>query len=107
MADPKLQQTATLPTVPREVQTSPNTSLRNPRLPVMPFAVLLPRAGDLTRLPGQLAALERRIAELQSDAGRYSGEEEAEQRRRRGAEESMLNQILQWLSMGSDEGEQR
>ena len=86
----------------RDVGLVPQSTLRKPRLPVMPLAVLLPQFGELGKLPSLAAQFEKRHQELLGATQRFSGEEDAEGRRERLAEESMLNQALQWLQVGTD-----
>lgn len=65
------------------------------RLAVMPLTVLLPALGDITSLSICTGQLESRYRQLQ--AQNVSPPEEVESWARLG-EESMLNQVLQWLS---------
>ncbi len=68
------------------------------KLAVIPFSVLLPEAGDLRQLVLFQAALEARYAKLlQSES---SGEEEP---RKRLAEQHMLGQVVEWLSLNRGE----
>ena len=69
----------------------------------MPLAVLLPRLGDLTRVHALRGRFLKHLEDLQLEASALAGEEDGEERRQRMAEESMLNQVLQWLSVGTEE----
>jgi hypothetical protein len=75
-------------------------SLEKSRLAVMPLAVLLPRLGDLSVLAQLAPNVERRLADLQ---GSRQGTKESDELARVGNEESMLNQVVQWLSIGNQE----
>jgi hypothetical protein len=67
------------------------------KLAVMPLAVLLPSAGDLSHLSGARDQLEARLEELQGE--QLEGSEEGETKRL--GEEAMLFQVLQWLNLGA------
>lgn len=70
------------------------------RLALMPLAVLLPKIGDLRQVAQGSDLFASRLAEIQSQ--NLSGvmeDEDAESVKRRSLEESMLNQVLQWLSI--------
>lgn len=76
---------------------SPITSgVKSERLGVMPLAVLLPRLGDIHQLASMAEKLDKRYRALQAEHS--SVVSEGSQSRNR--EESMLGQILQWLSLG-------
>ena len=77
--------------------------LRKGRLSVMPLAVLLPTLGDLKNVPLIRPQITRHLEELHAEASTLAGEEEGEERRKRQAEESMLNQVLLWLSVGGED----
>lgn len=72
------------------------------RLSVMPLAVLLPAVGDLSMLSQIEANLQKHLHELQQEKLAFSVDESEEQTGRI-SEESMLNQVLLWLSAGSEE----
>lgn len=59
-----------------------------------PLAVLLPKLSSVQQLTGYRVDLERRLRELQTQ--RASCAEEVD--RSNAAEESMLSQVLQWLT---------
>lgn len=84
-------------TTPRQVQEASS------RLATMPFAALLPRLGDIRDVVNFSEEFAERAAELQSRNFSSNGleDEDAELRKRRTLEESMLNQALQWLSIQS------
>lgn len=66
------------------------------RLPAMLTSILLPTLGEVHQLAAFRADLDRRYRLLQADnAGLAEGD-----RKQRQSEESMLSQILQWLSLG-------
>ena len=92
-----------LPTVNKGGGSSParagQQNVRNARLPVMPLAVLLPQLGDLGALSGMAASIEARLAEL--EALRTTADEEWT--RETAAEDSMLNQVMRWLTVGDEE----
>ena len=69
------------------------------KLAVMPLSVLLPPIGDVSHLGMYRDTILQRYQELWEQ--RTSGGEEASKEQLR--EESMLNQIIQWLTMGSEE----
>ena len=71
---------------------------RGSRLSVVPLAVLLPKLGELSNLSKLAPFLERKLADLQAE--QKTDDNEAP---RAGSEESMLNQVLQWLSIGRQE----
>lgn len=99
MADPKESGTLVSST-----GSHPGISqVRRQRLAVMPLAVLLPSLGNLTDIHLLRPHINRRLEELQAEAAASAGEDDNEIRRKRLAEESMLNQVLQWLSVGSEE----
>ncbi|MCB0324287.1 MAG: hypothetical protein KDD69_11975 [Bdellovibrionales bacterium] len=76
------------------------------RLPVMPLAVLLPSLSDVSTLPRLQTQLEKRLQALQEAAGSGIPLEDgaspagaAEPASQAANEESMLNQVLQWLAV--------
>lgn len=71
------------------------------RLSVMPLAVLLPKLGEISSLPRLAELLEKRLADLQAKKHQMLNDE-GEERVRRLNEESMLNQVMQWLAAGSE-----
>ena len=80
---------------------SPAAGLAQPkkgRLPVMPLTVLLPTIGELSILHRVAPQLERRLATLQD----RSSSENVDDQAQRVLEESMLNQVLQWISVETD-----
>jgi hypothetical protein len=76
-------------------------SLEKTRLAVMPLAVLLPQLGNLSTLAQLAPVMEQRLADLQADR---KGTKESEELARVGSEEAMLNQVMQWLSIGNQGG---
>lgn len=74
-------------------------SMEKSRIAVMPLAVLLPRLGDLSFLAQLAPVIERRLDDLQ---GNRQGTKESDEMARVGSEEAMLNQVMQWLSIGSE-----
>ncbi len=99
MADPKESRNL----VPGSRELSGVSPLRKSRLAVMPLAVLLPPLGDLKNVQLIRPQITKHLEDLHAEAGTMSSEEDGEVRRRRQAEESMLNQVLQWLAVGTDE----
>lgn len=81
----------------------PIPSLKSPaasdgRVAVMPLAALLPALGELSSLQTIRPLLERRYRTLQAEhTSSVDGEA-----RERWSEESMLNHVLQWLSLGDE-----
>lgn len=75
------------------------------RVATMPLAVLLPRLGEISDLQRYAAQLERRLQELHEAKKGFRADEteEAEEQPGKSAEESMLNQVFQWLSVGTEE----
>ncbi len=67
----------------------------------MPLAVLLPSAGEVSDLARLGDQLERRLLDLQS-AENVADLADSEAQYRRAAEESMLSQVVQWLTVGLD-----
>jgi hypothetical protein len=86
--------------VAKSFDTSGSAPKRS-RLPVMPLAVLLPAAGEVSDLARLGEQLERRLADLQSAPSSVDISDSAAQHRR-AAEESMLSQVVQWLTVGLD-----
>lgn len=64
-----------------------------------PFSVLLPKLGDVSRL----SSLKAKLAEHLSNAQSMASNLEGDARRAKLCEESMLNQVFQWLFI-SDKG---
>lgn len=67
------------------------------RLSTMPLAVLLPRLSEVSALQAHAAVFESRLEEIVED--REQGEDDSKER---AAEESMLRQVLQWLSVSNN-----
>ena len=86
------------PAVPAARKSAENPDYKS-RLATMPLAVLLPTLGEVSSLYGVSERLERRHAALLAQAAQFSGEE-SEEKSKRAVEDSMLNQVLQWLSVG-------
>lgn len=73
-------------------------SVSDGRTAVMPLAALLPALGELSSLQNIRPILERRYRALQAEhTSSVDGEA-----RERWSEESMLNHVLQWLSLGDE-----
>lgn len=73
----------------------------NNRLSTMPLAVILPRMGELRLLQGLKPVLERRYREAQSrNSQAHASPHGTESPKEIQSEESMLSQVLQWLSLG-------
>ena len=88
-----------LPAAVRGDKTQPG---RKSKLAIMPLAALLPDLGSLDRLAGFSASLSGRLEQLQASRVSSVGEESAEEARRI-SEETMLTQVMQWLSAGERE----
>ena len=74
------------------------TAASDGRTAVMPLAALLPALGELSSLQPIRPLLERRYRALQAEhTSSVDGEA-----RERWSEESMLNHVLQWLSLGNE-----
>jgi hypothetical protein len=84
-----------------EVDLNPRgASFNSPKLSTMPLAVLLPSSsGSIAELSQYSEQLKTNLSEILSDSGRFDADEDGEKRKKRAAEESMLNQVLQWLSL--------
>lgn len=82
-----------------EEPVSPAPWLRT-RLTTMPLAVLLPQLSDVGQIADFREELEERLRDVQSmaEAG------ESEDLGRVQVEQSMLQQVLQWLDVETDEG---
>ena len=92
------------PSTPTVVSGNPTRlSPRRSKLPTMPLATLLPPLGELARLHELAENVQSRTDSLQSLRGKYEGEDQDEQRKNLLAEESMLNQVILWLSLQSEE----
>jgi hypothetical protein len=76
------------------VQASKQKVYVRDKLSIIPLAVLLPEFGEVNRLHASRARLEMRLEQLQS---KTIG---AEQTKDEVSEETMLNQAIQWLSLG-------
>ena len=74
--------------------------LEQEKLSIMPLAALLPSIGDLKNLPKMAEELAAQQVEVQEARGTATSENE----RALAVEESMLNQVLQWLSLGGGGG---
>ncbi len=75
----------------------------NNRLATMPLAVILPRMGELRLLQGLKPVLEKRYREAQNrNSHAHVSTLSAELPKEIQSEESMLSQVLQWLSLGGN-----
>ncbi len=75
---------------------APDPIRRKERLSVMPLTVLLPKLGELTDLPKLASGIERKYEELVA-----ASESDPEQNTQLASEQAMLNQVVQWLSIGT------
>ncbi len=76
--------------------TAPDPLRSKERLSVVPLAVLLPKLGELTDLPKLASGIERKYEELVA-----ATESDPEQNTQLASEQAMLNQVVQWLSIGT------
>lgn len=91
------------PLMPRRTRMADSRSTaRKSRLSVMPLAVLLPPVGSISELSRLAPGLQRRLVELQQGKSAMSVDESEEQTHR-ASEESMLNQVMLWLTSGEGE----
>jgi hypothetical protein len=72
------------------------------KLSVMPLTMLLPELGDMSKLPRFAASFQHRLEQLQGARGAFQ-DEDSPDTSRSVSEESMLTQVMQWLSAGSRE----
>ena len=100
MADSENKKESVPALLPRK--SSSQEAARSSRLAVMPLAVLLPCLGDVSELHLVSEKLERRLANVHSQAANFAAEE-SEEKSARSIEELMLNQVLQWLAVGESE----
>lgn len=76
------------------IQTSKQKVYVRDKLSVIPLAVLLPELGEVNRLHSSRARLELRLEQLQN---KTIGVEQSKDEL---SEETMLNQVIQWLTLG-------
>lgn len=76
---------------------------RRSRLPVMPLAVLLPSIGELSNLSDLAPNFERRLQRLHEEKESAAGSGRELDLARRAGEESMLNQVIQWLNSDGED----
>ena len=88
---------ARVPAIPQK-PVAPGAKLGKSRLSVMPLAVLLPTLGEARDLHRVAPNLERRLGAIQDQAQQRAADD-PEGEAGRAVEESMLNQVLQWLSV--------